>query len=311
MDGRGGCCIARYGGGVYDMSKVDRIMLRFRPIAPKPANGSSASSPEITDVSSRSGRGKKRFNTTNGNNSKRCNNNGSNNRKRKVLSEEKVDVEVVTLPLLPETPDRKDTTAGRESPVDLLSPGQKKSVPTWLSFGSNENTKRSIHDQTVIDGAFSMTADRTAVMPQVMRVVIGSCVTVECITDAWVDVDGLGCTDEERRLNLERDTCPGFISDGFGRVTWTNEAYRKMVGQGREDREGEVMVWLVMKDKVPATAALVINRAFTCRVRVQNQNTWGNMKEKSSITVPCDVWRMDGGGFAWRLDVKAALSLGR
>ncbi|KAL0415716.1 UNVERIFIED_CONTAM: hypothetical protein Slati_3403500 [Sesamum latifolium] len=41
MDRRagGGCCIARYAGGAYDKSKVDRIMQRFRPIAPKPAAG--------------------------------------------------------------------------------------------------------------------------------------------------------------------------------------------------------------------------------------------------------------------------------
>ncbi|KAJ9140201.1 hypothetical protein P3X46_030877 [Hevea brasiliensis] len=304
MDGRGGCCIARYGGGVSDMSKVNRIMMRFRPIAPKPANVCSAScglSPEISEVSPRSGRGKRRFSTANGNNSKRCNN-GSNTKKRKGLSEEKVDA-VVTLPLLPETPDRKDTSE-RETPVGLFSPKQAKSVPTWLSFDSNGKG----HDGMVISGGFAM-SDYTVVMPQVMRVVIGSCVTVECITDAWVDADELGCTDEERRMNLERDTCPGMISDGFGTVTWTNEAYRKMVDGGGEGR-GEVVVWLVMKDKVPVTAALGSKRAFTCRVRVLNQRTCGNGKERSSITVPCDVWRMEGGGFAWRLDVKAALSLG-
>ncbi|KDP30956.1 hypothetical protein JCGZ_11332 [Jatropha curcas] len=257
MDGRGGCCIARYQGGAYDMSKVDRIMLRFRPIAPKPANGGSGSSPEITEVSPRSGRGKKRLNAASGNNSKRCYN--GSNRKRKVLNEEKVDVTVVTLPLLPETPDRKETP-GRESPMELHPPRETKSVPTWLSFGSNKKG----HDRMVISGSYATSTNRTVAMPQVMRVVIGSCVTVECITDAWVDVDGLGRTDEERRMNLERDTCPGFISDDFGRVTRTNDAYRKMVGQG-EDGRGEVVVWIVMKDKLPVTAALGGNSAFTRR----------------------------------------------
>ncbi|OAY30725.1 uncharacterized protein LOC110630753 [Manihot esculenta] len=306
MDGRGGCCIARYGGGAYDMSKVDRIMMRFRPIAPKPANVGSVScgsSPEMSEAGSRSGRGRRRFTSANGSNSKRCNN-GSNNRKRKGLSEENVDA-VVTLPLLPETPDCKDSP-GRETPVQLLSPKQAKSVPTWLSFGTNGKD----HDRMVISGGFGMSDYQTVVTPHVMRVVVGSCVTVECITDAWVDADGLGCTDDERRTNLERDTCPGMISDGFGRVTWTNEAYRKMVGGGEGGR-GEVVVWLVMKDKAPVTAALGSKRAFTCRVRVQNHKACGNGKERSSITVPCDVWRMEGGGFAWRLDVKAALSLGR
>ncbi|KAJ9163866.1 hypothetical protein P3X46_023493 [Hevea brasiliensis] len=306
MDRRGGCCIARYGGGAYDMSKVDRIMLRFRPIAPKPANAGSSSCwscPEMSEVSYRSGRGKRRFNATNGNNSKRCNN-GGNIRKRKGLIEEKVDA-AVTLPLLPETPDRKDTP-GRESALDLLSLKQTRTVPTWLGFGSNEKC----HDRMVISTRFGMPGYQSVLTPQVMRVLIGSCVTVECITDTWVDLDGLGCTDEERKMNLERDTCPGMISDGFGRVTWTNEAYRTMAGGGENGR-GEVVVWLVIKEKSPVTAALGSKRAFTCRVRVQNQKTSGNEKERSSITVPCDVWRMEGGGFAWRLDVKAALSLGR
>ncbi|EEF51828.1 conserved hypothetical protein [Ricinus communis] len=302
MDGRGGCCIARYGGGGgegsagYDMSTIDRIMLKFRPIAPKPANTFS-SSPEIDEVGSRSSRGKRRCNKTNGNNTnnKRCKN-GNNNRKKKVLSEEKVGTAVVTLPLLPETP-------------DLLSPKQGKSGPTWLSFGSNNGN--GTHHGTML---FGMSVDHQNVVthPQIMRVVMGSCVTVECITDTWVNLDGLGGTDEEKRMNLERDTCPGFISDGFGRVTWTNEAYKKMAGQGEDWRRGEVVVWLVMKDKVTVMEAERVgnNRAWTCKVRVQNQSTCRNVKERRSITVPCDVWRMDSGGFAWRLDVKAALSLG-
>ncbi|XP_065853462.1 uncharacterized protein [Euphorbia lathyris] len=278
MNSRGGCCIAKYGGGgggAYDISTVNRIMMKFRPIAPKPANGTS-SSPEISETSPKSGRGRRRLSTTN-NNNKRC-----NNRKRK----EKKNA-AVTLPLLPETPAKKESPAG-----------QTKNMPTWLSFGSKGNGQ----DEMMLG------------MPHVARVVIGSCVTVECVTDTWVDVDGLWCRDREGRINLEKDKCPGFISDGYGRVTWTNEAYKKMVTDGEGgDGRGEVVVWLVMKDKATVTAALARNQAFTCRVRVQNQRSYGNGKEKSSITLPCDVWRIDGGGggFAWRLDVTAALSLGR
>ncbi|XP_050221444.1 uncharacterized protein LOC126671693 [Mercurialis annua] len=290
MDGRGGCCIARYGGGGgYDMSTVDQIMLRYRPIAPKPATSSSPS-PELNEVSSsRSSRGRKRSSNTNG---KRCNN-MNNNRKRKIITDDKADSTVVTLALLPETP-------------DLLSPKQSKNMPTWLSFGGSNNNNDG---NTNRPDLMWMPADHhhhTVVNNQMTRAVIGSCVTVECITDTWVDADGLGYTDEEKKINLERDTCPGFVSDGFGRVTWTNEAYKKMAGQG-EELEGrlpsrEVVVWLVMKDRVTVTATVGNNRAFTCRVRVQN--------ERRSITVPCDVWRLESGGCAWRLDVKAALSLG-
>jgi hypothetical protein len=81
------------------------------------------------------------------------------------------------------------------------------------------------------------------------------------------------------------DTCPGFISDGYGRVTWINGAYREMMGEG--------VVALVMK----VNGVRVVQ--FAC----------GSGRERNSLTVPCDVWRMDCGGFAWRLDVKAALSL--
>ncbi|XP_043704034.1 uncharacterized protein LOC122654119 isoform X2 [Telopea speciosissima] len=315
MDGRGGCCIAQYAGGAYDTSKVDRIMLRFRPIAPKPVAGGavSGSSKLEKNVDSvyKAGRSKRRYVREN---NKRC------NRKRRVLSEEKKDEDggseetsvVTLLPLLPEMPDRKETPVRNNyysysAPSDLdlkaaaptsaiSSPVQQNPPPIWLNF-NNGPTKRSDRE----DGY-----GRMVVMPQPVRPV-GSLVTVERVTEGYVDgEEGLGYTDEERRKNLERDTCPGFISDGVNRVEWTNEAYRKMIGEGdeREMREGDLhqIVWLVMKERLP-----LMYTAFACRVRLQ----YTCRKERHSLTVPCDVWRMDGGGFAWRLDVKAALCLGR
>ncbi|KAJ6776897.1 hypothetical protein OIU74_000971 [Salix koriyanagi] len=66
------------------------------------------------------------------------------------------------------------------------------------------------------------------------------------------------------------------------------------------------MVRLVIKEKLLRFVDCA--SAFSCWVRLQN--SW--QKEKCSKTaVPCDVWRMDFGGFAWRLDVDSALSLGR
>ncbi|GAV68245.1 hypothetical protein CFOL_v3_11748, partial [Cephalotus follicularis] len=278
MDGRGGCCIARYADGAYDMSKVNRIMLRFRPIAPKPATGSSVCPPENTYLfCSKSGRGKRKIANSN---NRRC------NRKRKsLLGEENRDATRVTLPLLPESPDRKD-----RFPVENVA---SRNVPMWLCFGNNNNNNSNSEAGNIL-----MDQDRTVVMPQAVKAV-GSCVTVESVTDTWVDGDELGSTDEERRVNLERDTCPGFISDCYGSVTWTNEAYRNMVGE-----DNKRMVWLEMKEKVPVTRTT--HPAFTCRVRLQY--TCG--KERSSLILPCDVWRMLCGGFAWRLDVKAALCLG-
>ncbi|XP_043723546.1 uncharacterized protein LOC122670655 [Telopea speciosissima] len=268
MDSRGGCCIARYSGNPYEKSKVDRIMLRYRPIAPKPVAGGGVTgsyTPENNESVFRGGRTKRRY--VRDNNNKRC------NRRRKVFTEERKDglndTTVVTLlPLLPEMPDRKDIPA-RNSPPDL------KAAPIWLG----EESK--------------------VVMPQPVRPV-GSLVTVERVTEVYVDGEDLGSTDEERKKNLKRDTCPGFISNGLNMVEWTNEAYKRMIGEGESRPE---MVWLVTKERLPLTCP-----AFACLVRLQ----YTCRKEKHSLTVPCDVWRrMDGGGFAWRLDVKAALSLGR
>ncbi|XP_052180548.1 uncharacterized protein LOC127793841 [Diospyros lotus] len=297
MDGRGGCCIARYAAaGIYDMSKMDRIMLRFRPIAPKPAAAGSVSpgfAPENNnEASGKSGRGKRRYSRDHGSggSAKRY-----GNRKRKASSEESDNPvqktssggavsggeAVVTLPLLPETPDRKDCPASG-SPSDQKG----RSGTIWLNFRCNDK-----------DNPLEHVPDRRVAVPPQAQLQPGAIVTVECVTEAWVDSSGLGCTDEERLVNLEWDTCPGFVTDRAGRVVWTNRAYRMMVGS-------EMMTWLVMKER----AAPITFPAFTCRVRLQY--AW--RKEKvAMLTVPCDVWRMDDGGFAWRLDVKAALCLGR
>lgn len=310
MDGRGGCCIARYGAnGVYDMSKMDMIMLRFRPIAPKPAAGagsSAGSSPEKADAYVKSGgRGKRRY--VKGNNSNSSNSSGSSSsgnsssNKRCSSKKRKASPEVVTLPLLPETPDRNVSPAGLSTPAEKKeeAAAARANLPELLSFDGkkkNNNSKNQV-------GFWS--SDRTVVMG------VGSCVIVECVTDTWT-VDGqLGSTDEERRMSLEMDTCPGFVSDGLGRVTWTNGAYRKMMMMMGHHDHHDVAVWLVVKEESlrEIMARTVSYTSFTCRVRLVQYDTCG--KERSSITLPCDVWRMDGGGFAWRLDVKAALSLGR
>nr|AAM61566.1 unknown [Arabidopsis thaliana] len=294
MDGRGGCCIARYaiGSGPYDLSKADRIMLRFRPIAPKPASpvgvnpvSSGDSGGGGSDVSFRSASRRKRKChqlKENGGNAKRCT--------RRKTSDKPVvhgSANAVTLSLLP------------EKPIDLKAAveKQKRQGPLWLSFK---------------DGGGMLTPAYQT--PEIVQrtVVISSCMTVERVTDAWIDGYGLGRSDEERKMNLVRDTCPGFISDGSGRVTWTNDAYRKMARDIIPVEEGapeitsgdsfHVIVRLVMRERPMLTSP-----GFTCRMKLQY--TCQN-RERGSVTVPCDVWRMDvGGGFAWRLDVKAALCL--
>lgn len=304
MDSRGGCCIARYaGGGAYDMSKVDRIMMKFRPIAPKPAAGGSSgsggsSTSENNDKHVKTVRGKRKYVRSN----KRCN----NTKKRKASSTEtdphsktssggsvSGGEELVTLSLLPETPERKDSPA-RKFP-DLTVGGKQgkgnnsNNSPIWLNLDKQTISESHVTDQTVV------------VMPQPAVKVVGSFVTVECVTDTWVDGNGIGCTDEERMMTLDGDTCPGFVSDRGNRVWWTNKAYREMAGQVAGE---ELMVWVVMKEWVTMPATYP---AFTCKVRV----TCGKERRSPPLTVPCDVWRLENGGYAWRLDIKAALCLGR
>ncbi|KAF8112551.1 hypothetical protein N665_0063s0037 [Sinapis alba] len=293
MNGRGGCCIARYGG--YGLSKADRIMLRFRPIAPKPVSDGGSNSPVAgkygctttsggsSDVSGKSGRGKRKKYQ------KESSSGGNSRRKISNVSDSGVTpTTAVTLSLLPETPDKRPFPDLNVSPV--VESDQKRNVPLWLSFSGGASGMLTPYKTTEI-------SRRT--------VVVSSCVTVESVTDAWIDGHGLGRTDEEKKMNLVRDTCPGFISDGVGRVTWTNEAYRKMAKEGAPGTSYDyfhVNVRLVIKEK----PMMLTYPAFTCRVRLQYTC---QDRERGSVTVPCDVWRMDGGGFAWKLDVKAALCL--
>ncbi|CAI9754665.1 unnamed protein product [Fraxinus pennsylvanica] len=300
MNGRDGCCIARHDAGsvsAYNMSKMDRIMQRFRPIAPKPAAaigsfssgcGNKSAVPENAGLSVKVEIGKRPCEKYSASSvKKKC-----TGRKRKASSEdselngrtasnESISGDTaVTLLLLPETPDVKES-----------SKREPQSSPLCLSFGNEE--KHVGHDMEDLP---------LAVVPQAVlrQSVVGSWVKVECITVAWehCDVYGLGHTDEERMMNLYLDTCPGFVSDGLNRVKWTNLAYKQMV-QG-DAAASAAEVWLVINKGV----ALPVGwPSFTCWLTVVKSPT-------TSLTVPCDVWRMECGGFAWRLDAKAALSLG-
>ncbi|XP_076932032.1 uncharacterized protein LOC143597410 [Bidens hawaiensis] len=130
---------------------------------------------------------------------------------------------------------------------------------------------------------------------------------------SWITVESVigSCEDGGRGwgyTDLEMDNCPGFISDGFDEVRWVNLAYRRMVdpNPGGGSPPPQVSVWLYVKvEKID----FEYRPAFSCRVRLEYDLS--EKKKKKQMTVPCDVWKMDSGGYAWRLDVKAALSLGR
>ncbi|KAL9247499.1 hypothetical protein vseg_020926 [Gypsophila vaccaria] len=262
----GGCCIAsaRYTPSypyyyTNDVSKMEQIMLRFRPIAPKPATSGPNSSGSSSGTSiAPTGGGKRKRKAANTTNKRRRKSTSPDDQKSVASSS----CHVVTLPLLPETP-------------DLLPITNNNTIygPKWLCFGPTEAQE-----------------------------VVQSTVTIEGVSDAWLKENVPRCTDEERTRMLEEDTCPGFITDRWDRVWWTNKEYRKMIGGDGETRP-VVVVRVESREGVEVPTAGIYG-AFTCRVRVQcgGHTTVG-------AVVPCDAWRMSGGGCAWRLDVKAALSL--
>ncbi|CAK9186976.1 unnamed protein product [Ilex paraguariensis] len=277
-------------GGAHDKTIFNRIMPRFRPIAPKPATDTSfpGNSPAVNQnkpITKR--RAKRKYVRV------------SRNRKyKKNKAKEKIDGfddAVTTLPLPPQMAGLKTTSAAGGPPQNRDFP-VVKSVPQ-LPLSINLNKSES-GNMVAVGG--SDLSDRTAVMKS--RRVVESWVIVEGLTEGCMDGGELGSTDMEKMKNLKMDTCPGLISDGFDKVQWVNLPYMRMVDpQIDEEPPPEMVAWLVVKDKLP-----VQKPVFACRVRVVN--TW--RKEKQSQIMPCDVWRMDFGGFAWRLDVRTALSLG-
>ncbi|XP_076907060.1 uncharacterized protein LOC143563400 [Bidens hawaiensis] len=309
MDGRGGGCVTRYstGGGFgeicygsYGMSKVERIMLKYRPIAPKPmaaGSGSSCSTVEQSDASGKTRRRKRKYVRVNIKKKDMGTNSVSKKRKVSVSSGESSGV--VTLSLMPETPDRKENssnscqTSSPSETRDLVSPAVncKRLSPTspiLLSFNK-------IGDSQVTTSLSP---------PQSQKTIVTSFVTVECVTEAWVNSDRLGVTDQVQVMNMDTDTCPSFITNARDTVVWTNKAYRVMTAGKGADETTTVVVKKFNRVTMPESLP-----AFTCKVRV----TWGTERAMSPLTVtaPCDVWRMRCGGYAWRLDVTAALSLGR
>ncbi|THU46626.1 hypothetical protein C4D60_Mb09t06910 [Musa balbisiana] len=273
------------GGGDADVArKVGRVMIRFRPIAPKPAAGSlsAVAAPAEAAVAARRPKRKGSANPASG---------ASGRKPRKEEANPSPSSTIVTLSLIPETPERKgDREAAPKRSTSFPSPPSAVVVPR--------------------------------VVPPVGA--IGSWVTVECVTDAWREGEVAWRSDEAvaAAAALAADECPGFVSDEWDRVTWINEAYRRMVvgtaqrcsslkGGGAAEKEEEVRVGLVTQGLLPASGRCW---AFTCWVRVWY--AWRLRRTKgppspssSSLAAPCDVWRLDGGVCAWRLDVKAALSL--
>ncbi|KAJ0972370.1 hypothetical protein J5N97_020329 [Dioscorea zingiberensis] len=287
MERRGGCCIVRYGGEPAVAWKMDRIMLRFRPIAPKPSMGGSgtpaaAVASDGCTATGKGGRKRRGSAARDGGRGRKVvkkEDNSNTTSKSNSNSSSSSASSIVTLALMPETPERKE-----EKEEEVKSAQAVTYIPAAWKAGM---------------------ASGVVVAPMPVRTA-GSLVTVECVTDTWregvVVGSWWGCEEEARRA-AATDTCPVFLSGELDRVTWTNEAYRRMVvgeGEDEEEEEEEVRVSLVTRGMIPPASP-----AFTCRVRVR----YACRKGKGSLAAPCDVWRLADGALAWRLDVNAALSL--
>ncbi|PKI79091.1 hypothetical protein CRG98_000383 [Punica granatum] len=272
VGGRQRCAGGVGGGGAAggdDRVMIDRVMmLRFRPIAPKPADGDpAAGGGQFSNKSLLLSkiRMKRKYVRVRSRSAPKSSGTSSSNGRKTTQSSEKA---IVTLQLLPEKAEHPKESSKAAKGRDSLHP-HSSSIPIPI------------------------------VRP------IESWVIVESVgTGPYPDALELGRTDEERAEGLRSATCPGFVSDSLNRVLWVNGAYNSMVRKGfAGGGEGpELAVGMLVKGELPRSCG-----AFSCRVRVQD--TW--REERRSQVVPCDVWRMDFGGFAWRLDVRAALSLGR
>nr|GMC99492.1 uncharacterized protein LOC109158085 [Ipomoea batatas] len=243
-----------------DKTIINRVMLRFRPIAPKPA----ADTPSTTTASSGS---KSKDLVTERPRSKRKYVRVKKMRKRKGIRTQNIC----------NNNDRRGEEEGKSETMTVLT---LQLLPE--SSSCNTNFNRSSPNKGSLEKPILMNFDDTQMgwRDRGGRVV-ESWVMVDGMTDTWVDEGELGYSDTEKMKNLERDSCPALISDALNRLVVRLSITENMI--------------------LPAAA-------FACTVRVVY---WWQTAKMQSKTMPCDVWKMEFGGLAWRLDTKAALCLGR
>ncbi|OIW12247.1 hypothetical protein TanjilG_06036 [Lupinus angustifolius] len=277
-------------GFPHDNRILNTIMLRYRPIAPKPVSDGSIDPVQVNRINgSVSGkRVKRKYVRVRRNNGYLRKNNDKSPEK---LVESRDGVAVMTLQLLPENDKPEEESS-------LVGDSWCKSLDLNLTM-----EKIQILDKN--QKPLCMTANVSSGSTLDPSPVVESSVTVESVTGTcMVEEGGEGCTDREKLMNLETDTCPGFLSDGYWNVRWLNDAFKRMIVDKKEPFPEMVVLLKVKNNSV--WRCCYSYPSFTCSVRLQY--TWRN--EKCTKMVPCDVLRLESGGFAWRLDVKAALSLG-
>ncbi|KAL4568240.1 hypothetical protein LXL04_023848 [Taraxacum kok-saghyz] len=274
------------GGDPKSKMIINQIMLRYRPIAPRPVTVESS----IGAAPLKENRAKRKYVRV----------------KKKMVRECKVTVDDGKGWSLDKTMAMLEVSNGGEFVVS--DPTGK--VPEWISFDvpGNNRSGNGIIGSLITPAPPSIGLHEVDLATTVMRgEVIESWITMESVTGTCEDEGRLGCTDDEIWKDLEIDSCPGFISNSYHEVQWVNLAYRRMVDPNRDGGAPPRQVLVRLCITVEKSAAVKYWPAFSCRVRVVNELP----EKKKQMTVPCDVWKMDSGGYAWRLDVEAALSLGR
>ncbi|CAL1358310.1 unnamed protein product [Linum trigynum] len=277
-------------GSVQDVGPTitNRIMLRFRPIAPKPANPDPSVTALANSYKPRKKRKYVRVRKSNRSVKKKDTSASSSSPDPKSSNH------VVTLQLLPEKghpPKEQEAAAVDRNMLSSSLPPRQCNLDLTVAASAAEDDNNSYYYH---HGTDLVTWRRGQEVEE-------SWVTVESAAEISSSSAFGYCMDlEEVKIRLDGDTCPGFVSDGCNRVVWVNGAYRRMVGTA-----SVVRVVVVMKDDEVAASFRreVGGGAYTCWVRVRGA-TW--RKEM----VPCDVWRVENGGLAWRLDAEAALTLG-
>ncbi|CAM0952385.1 unnamed protein product [Alopecurus aequalis] len=281
MERKDGCCglAPGYGGAAGQAWQVGNIMLKFRPIAPKPA--AMAPAPMTPAV----GAGKRKRKAAVGSGG------GGNKRGRKP---KKAAATVATAPAATQKVD----DAGKDKPLSS-SPSSSSSGMTSVDSSTPPPPPPAtplVHAPSPAEKeGFSVAALKP------LRPVVASCVvTVESVTGTWRDAGEAPSAGGD-------DEAPAFVSDQWGRVTWMNLAFSRAVSSGATATSASASdagVVLAAKDgaDVPAWGSCA---GFTCRVRV----TYA-CPRRGSLVAPCDVWRLDAAaGYLWRLDLQATLTL--
>ncbi|RCV15800.1 hypothetical protein SETIT_3G087100v2 [Setaria italica] len=329
MERKGGCCIApRYGAAAGGQQagaawQMGRIMLKFRPIAPKPAAMAPVPTPApVPAAAAGAGRGKRKAVGGGG---------GRRGRKpKRAATVAQVVAPAVSAPVapagLPVGECRKDKDCEKEKSLSSrsssssgmtsvdslphLPPPQQHHQPTTLplmpvSPGGREGYRCCCDGGAVCGGPRPARSTPGASAGRFRTVPAATWVTVEELPRTCRDGEEAPSSAARIGPGPDGDAAPAFVSDQWGRVTWSNAAFARAVSA--DDEAGASAPAVALAGALPAWGTCA---GFTCRVRVV-RHAAPRRAGGSSVVAPCDVWLLDAAGcYLWRLDLQAALTLG-